>query len=393
MIQGIIVLAVIFVIVIAASGYKKAPSDIALIRTGLRPTKAFMGKAFICIPFLERVDKLILETIAVDLKTASPVPTADCIPISVDAVCVVQVDLTKDASGKQPGLDLATKNFLNKKKDAVIEKITQTLEGNMREIIASLDLKEMLSDRKKFGELVNQNVGEDLSRMGISVVSFNVQNFSDQNGVIDAMGVDNTEKIRKEAAISRAENSKEVKIKEAQAAKESNDAKVASDQAIAEKNTELEIRKAELKRQADTEKAKADSAFSIQNQEQQKVLEVARTNAEIAQQEREIELKAREAEVREKELLATVQKQADADLYQKQKQFEADTYKARQQAEAQKAQADAKLYEKQKEAEGIALVGKAEAEAIAAKGLAEAEALEKKAEAQNKMGKASITEM
>lgn len=402
---GLIAAAVLLVVILFFAGYKKAPADVAHIRSGLRKSKTFIGKAYFCIPFFERFDTLELETIAVDIKTSNPVPTADCIPIDIDAVCVIQVNTaeetilqTTDESGniveeKLNSIELAKKNFLNKDKDDIEAKITQTLEGNIREIVARMELKEMLNDRKKFGTLVNENVGEDLARMGISVVSFNVQNFTDQNNVIEALGVDNTERIRKEAAISRAVSSKEIKMAEACARKEAKDAEIAAEKEIAEKNTELAIRQAELKRQADTEKAKADSAFEIQNQEQQKVISVARTNAEIAKQEREIELKAREAEVREKELLATVQKQADAELYQKQKLYEADTYKAQQEALAQRAQADAKLYEKEKEAEGIALVGKAEAEAIAAKGLAEAEALEKKAEAQAKMGQASMLEM
>ena len=378
----------LFIIILMLVGYRKAPADVAYIRSGLRKSKVFVNKAFVCIPLLERCDKLLLETIAVDIKPKNPIPTADCIPVTVDAVCVIQVDTTSDET-----IEKASRNFLNKDDKEITEKLIQTLEGNMREIVAKLELKEMLSDRKKFGELVAQNVGDDLGRMGIKVVSFNVQNFSDEHKVIEALGVDNTERIRKEAAISKAQSQKEVRIAEAAAEKEANDAQIASQTAIAEKQTELALKKSELKIQSDTQKAKSDAAYELQKQEQEKALGVARANAEIARQEREVELKAKAAQVKEQELLASVQKQADAELYQKQKAYEADTYKAQQEALAQKAQADAKLYEKQKEAEGIALVGKAEAEAIQAKGLAEAEALEKKAEAQAKMGKASMLEM
>ena len=387
-------------------GYKKAPADVAYVRTGLRKSKTFINQSFFCIPFLETYDKLNLEAFVVNLKPTEPaIPTADCIPITVDAVCMASIDIrdsiiikVRDKDGniieeEVSSLELAKRNFLNKSTDEIKECIMKTLEGNVRSIVSEMTLKEMLNDRKKFDSLAYENAGEDLARVGIKVLTFNVQNFADRNGVIEAMGVDNTERIRKEAAISKANSLKEVKVAEALALKEANEAEVASQTDIAEKQNELVVRKAQLKIESDTQKAKSDAAYEIQKQEQQKAIVVAKTNAEIAQQEREVELKEREAQVKEKELLATVQKQADAELYQKQKSYEADTYKARQEAEARKAEADANLYAKQKEAEGIALVGKAEAEAIQAKGLAEAEALEKKAEAQAKMGKASMLEM
>ncbi len=391
---AIVVIVVILLVLLIMSGYTKAQPDRIFIRSGLRKTKEFTGKAFFKIPFLERVDKLTLELIPIDVKTSSPVPTADCIQIMVDAVCVIQVDTSIDPeTGKRTGVELAARNFLNDNLSDIEGKVRQTLEGNMREIVASMELKEMINDRKRFGSLVDANAKEDLARMGLTIVSFNVQNFKDDNKVIDNLGVNNTQRIQKDAEISRAEATRDIRIAQANAEKEAMDAKVASEQAIAEKQNELAIKKARLQADSDAERAKADAAYKIQEQEQMKTINIATTNAEIEKQRKEVELKEQLAIVTEKQLDAEERKKADADLYKKQKEYEADTYRAEQAAKAAKAQADAELYKRQKEAEGIALVGKAEAEAIAAKGLAEAEALEKKAEAQAKMGNASVLDM
>lgn len=218
--------------------------------------------------------------------------------------------------------------------------------------------------------------------MGLDIISFNVQNFVDGNEVIENLGIDNIVKIKKAAAIARAESERDIKVAQASADKESNDAAVAAQTEIAKKQNELAIKKSELQMEADTKKAMADAAYDIQKEEQRKTIEVATANADIAKQEREIELKQKEVAVTEQSLEAEVKKKA-----------EANKYAAQQQAEAQKAEAEAMRYAKEQEAAGIRAVGEAEASAIQAKGIAEAEAMEKKAEAYAKYNKAAVAEM
>lgn len=128
-------------------------------------------------------------------------------------------------------------------------------------------MKEMVSDRQKFAEKVKDNAVPDLGAMGLEIISFNVQNFVDNNEVIENLGIDNISKIKKSAAIARAESKKEVEVAKAQADKEANDARVASETEIAIKNNQLEIRKAELKKEADLKKAEADAIYKIEEQE------------------------------------------------------------------------------------------------------------------------------
>lgn len=385
--------------VILMTGYVKASPDTAIIISGLRKDpKVLIGKAGIKIPFLERKDELNLQLIPIDVKTSNAVPTADYININVDATVNVKI------SDNEERLKLAAQNFLNKQADYIGRVAREVLEGNVREIVGKMALEEMVSDRQKFAFLVKENAEPDLAAMGLDIISFNVQNFVDGNGVIENLGVDNIVKIQKNAAISRAESEKEIAKAQASAKREANEAEVNAETEIAKKRNELDIQKAELKRMADSKQAEADAAYRIQEEEQRKTVEITTANANIAKQEKEILLKQKEAEVMEQALDAQIKKkaeaekfakqqQADAQLYERQREAEAKKFETEKEAEAMKAQAEARRYTMEQEADGIRTKGIAEAEAIRAKAIAEAEGIEKKAEAMAKMGEAAVLEM
>ncbi len=399
-VPAIVVIAILTVIVaLLAAGYVKAPPDMAFIISGIKKkSKVVIGKASIRIPFFERLDKLNLRLIPIDVKTSNAVPTADYININVDATVNVKI------SNDPEKLRLAAENFLNKNTEYIAGVAREVLEGNVREIVGKMKLEEMVSDRQKFANLVKENAEPDLAAMGLDIISFNVQNFVDGNEVIENLGIDNIVKIKKAAAIARAESERDIKVAQASADKESNDAAVAAQTEIAKKQNELAIKKSELQREADTKKAMADAAYEIQKEEQRKTIEITTANADIARQEREIELKQKEVAVKEQALEAEIKKQAEADkyaaqqradaaLYQRQKEAEARQFEAQREAEARKAQAEAERFSREQEAAGIRAVGEAEASAIQAKGIAEAEAMEKKAEAYAKYNKAAVAEM
>lgn len=438
-----IALIVIVIFIIMMTGYVKASPDTAIIISGIRRNpKVLIGKAGIKVPFLERKDELNLQLISIDVKTSNAVPTADYININVDATVNVKI------SDEHEKLKLAAQNFLNKNTDYVAHVAREVLEGNVREIVGKMALEEMVSDRQKFATLVKENAEPDLAAMGLDIVSFNVQNFVDGNGVIENLGVDNIVKIQKNAAISRAESEKDIAKAQAMARKEANDAQVSSeleianaqaraqkeksivlavsereaqeakisaDTLIAQKENELAITRAELQKAADTKKAIADAAYQIQKETERKTVEITTADANIARQEKEILLKQKEAEVMEKALDAEIRKKAeaekfarqqkadaqlyeiqrnsDAQLFERQKNAEAEKFEREKEAEALRATAEAQKFAMEQEGEGIRAKGMAEAEAIRAKALAEAEGIEKKALAMQKMNEAAILEM
>ena len=390
---------VIAVIVVLCSGYLKAPPDMAYLISGVgKKPRILIGKAGIKIPFFERVDKLFLGAIQIDVKTSSSVPTAEFINVKVDSYVNVRVGQTDEM------MALAAQNFLNSDRDTIGQKVRDLLEGNIREIVGQMKLTDMVSDRKAFSEKVQENAVPDLARFGLELISFNVQNFSDENGVINDLGIDNIEQIRKAAAIAKSDAQREIAIAEAENAKQANDAKVKAAEEIAARNNDLAIKQAQLQKEADTQKAIAAAAMEIEAENQRKARGVAATNADIAKAEREAELKKQQIELKERELDALVRKQADADKYAaekkaeadlvaRQKKAEADRYEQEQKAEAEKFAALQRAEAAKAEADAIKYKAMAEAEGIAAVGAAEAEAIDKKAEAQKKMGEASILEM
>lgn len=377
----LIVALVIVCAIFLLSGYVKASPDEALIISGLHSKpRVLTGRAGFKIPFFERTDRLCLKQISVDIKTDQYIPTNDFINVKVDAVAKVRV--TDDPEG----MLLAERNFLNMSEDAIAASLQDSLQGNMREIIGTLDLRSINTDRDSFSDQVMAKASKDMEKLGIEILSCNIQNVTDEHGLITDLGMDNTSKIRKDASIAKAKADKEVAVAQAEADREANDARVRADRDIAEKQNELAIQKAQLKTVEDTERAKADAAYRIQEQEQQRTVLEAEARA-----------KSETVHVREQELAAEVKKRAEADKYKEIQEAEAAM-------EAQKRHAEAAVYAAEQEARATKLRGEAEAEAIRAKGVAEAEAikakgeaeaaaLEKRAEALQKMNQAGMAEM
>lgn len=427
------VVAAIVVVTIFALGYCKAPPDKAYIISGLKK-RTLIGRAGFRIPFFERLDIVTLELIQVDVKTKQKVPNKDFINVNVDAVVNIKVSREPDM------LALAAMNFLNASPEYICENAKEVLEGNMREIVGEMTTKEMVLNRQAFAEKVKTNAQPDLQKMGLEIVSFNVQNFSDDDHAIENLGIDNIATISKDAAIARANAEAQVEQARAKAAKEANDARVAAETEIAIRNNELEIKKADLKKQADIQVAIAEAAKGIQAEEQRKILEATSGDASIIALEKKTELSQREVAITEKKLdaeirkraeaekfatqqeadarLYTIQKNAEAELAERTRKAEATQVEAEREADATKAAADAALFQQTKEAEAkqvaaekeaaaikaiaeaekvkgeneafvIKAKGDAEADAIKAKALAEAEGLEKKADAMAKYGEAA----
>ena len=420
-IGGIILAAVIFVTVIFKAFWKVAGTNEVLIVSGLGKVKTKTGGGIFVIPVIQKVQKMTLENIQVDFTSRNEIPTKDAINILVDAVA--NMAISQDPERQK----IAASKFAGYSIEKIQEIVTPVLEGNIREIISQTYFEDLIrGDKKEFAERIQENVTPNLADMGIDLTTFNIQNYSDKKGVINDLGIENTEKIKKDASIAAAKAKAEVAIESAKADQAANDAKVAAATEIARKQTEFAIKKAELQRQADTEQAKADAAKQIEAENQRKQHEIAVANANLAKQEKEIELKEREVAIKERALEAEVKKtaeakkyaeqqDADAKLYAVQKAAEADLFERQRQAEAAKIEAEKKAEadlalataeaEAQKklaealEAEGLAKAaaakaqGLAEAEAIKAKAEAEAEGLLKKAEAMEKYGDAARQDM
>lgn len=394
-----IVVAIVVLLIFFLAGFVSAsPGEIKVI-SGPRGQRVLHGKTGWKIPVLERVDSMTAGMISVDARTSDYVPTNDYINVKVDAAVKVRIGMDRDELR-----NIATRNFLYKSTEEIADEVRDTLEGHLRAIIGQLKLSEIVTDRAKFSEMVQENATKDLEEMGLEIVAFNVQGLVDDKGVIENLGIDNTEQIRKEAAKAKAKAQQEIAQQQAESDKLANDARIAADLEIAQKQNELAKKQAALKAEADTEMAKADAAYAIQQEIQRKEIERQTAEANIVKQEKEAEVKEREVRVREQALAADIKAQADAEKYarqqaaeaeklERQAKAEAELFETQKEAEARKAQAEAEKFAQLQEAEAIEAKGKAEAEAIRLKLDAEAEGLSKKADAMKKYGEAAITEM
>lgn len=380
--MGFIIAAAVAAAVIAFCFlcYKKAPPTQAIVVTGfgLSRPKVVCGRGVFVLPIVQRADRLNMRLLKIDVKTPETgVKTKEGVSLWLDSVVTVQVysenSTVSDEEVRNAGYDdirkyinsrqqSAISNFLGMDEAHINEKINDVLQGNLREIVSEMTVDQILTNRKQMAVSVVENARPDLAKMGLEVVTFNVQDVKDavdamghNHGVIEAIGVEQEELVKKRASIAKAEAERDVSCAKAAAAMAANEKEIEAQTAIAQRNNELELAKSKLKAEADKAAADANAAGMIQTNLRAKEVKESEADAEIARQKKMVDLAAQEAEVRK--------------------------------------QADAELYRRQKEAEGIALVGKAEAEAIRQKGLAEAEAMKQKAEAYKQYNDAAVAEM
>ena len=332
---GIMVLVLVF-----ESCWRKCPPDKLMIVSGAGKMRSGSGKGTFVIPLLQRVDTLSLGAVQVQLTTENDIPTQDAILIHACAVANFQIGQTPEL------IETASKNYLNMDKEEMTRQVTEVMLGKMREVIGQMDLKELMRDRESFNAKVFDGSKDDLANLGLELRTFNVQDFSDSQGIIRSMGADQAA----EAQIRAAEE-------------------------VAIRQNQLDLKQADLKKQADKAKAEADMVKATVTAEKQRELYIAQQEAEIAAETKKVELAERQADVRERELKATVKKQAEADRYAAEQAAEADLYKRTKQAEAARIErqneSDAALYSAQKDAEGIKAKATAEAEATRLKGESE----------------------
>ena len=283
------VIVAILVLILLVKGYVNAKPNEVVVITGLRKQRHLRGKAGFMIPFVEQRSYLDIEQFSTDVRTSEAVPTLDFINVRADAAVKLKIGTTDEMIAR------AAENFLNWNTTDISNSVQDVLEGNLREVIGQMELRKMVNDRQEFASKVQDNVAPDLANMGLEVIAFTVQSFSDEGGVIDNLGIENVETIKKDALIAKAKAERERKEVEAEQDKLANDKRVAADLEIAQKQNELKLKQAALKQEADIAQAKADAAKGIEAEVQRREQERVAAEANIMKQEKEAEVKEREA--------------------------------------------------------------------------------------------------
>src|SRR5271169_6266763 len=307
-------LALLIAISRFAKNYIKVPPNAVAIFSGRKHKlpdgrtvgyRMVRGGAAFRWPLMEQVDYLSLNVITIPLEIKRAY-TLKGVPISVKAVANVKIR-SDDTS-----LDAAVQRFLGMAPDAIQRVIFQTLEGHLRAILGTLTVEEVNSDRQSFAQKLTSEAAQDLERMGIGVDVLTVQEISDEEGYLDALGKKRTAEVKRDGTIGEAEATRDSKIKSAMAMQEGEKAKFDSDANIAGAQREFNIKQAQFLAEVETQKAMAAQAGPLAQAKARQQVVVEEVRVERMRTQEQIAVQEQEVQRKQKELEATIIKSAEA---------------------------------------------------------------------------------
>ncbi|HSV73677.1 MAG TPA: SPFH domain-containing protein [Chthonomonadales bacterium] len=393
-------------------------------RIGFRIVK---GGGSLVNPLTERVEVMSLELITLDIVTPE-MYTKMGVPIKVDGVAQIKV------RGDDVSIRTAAEQFLNKTREEIKQIAYQTVAGHLRAILGTLTVEEVYAAHDTFAQRVAEVSAGDLTNMGLEVVSFTIREISDSRGYLEAIGKTRIAQVKRDAQIGEAEANRDATIRSAQAQQAASIAKFEAETKIAEADRDYSLKVQDYNAAVNQKKAEADLAYDLQRYKTEQAVREQAVQVQIVEKMKQTELEDKEISRRERELIATVQRPAEAertriqtiaeaeqfrlkatalgqaeaskttgfaqaDVVQKSGQSEAEANRVRGLVEAEvnkaKALADATAIEARglAEAKAIEAKGLAEAESVRARGLAEATAMSKRAEAFRAYNEAAVAQM
>src|SRR5450432_2048176 len=380
-IAGLMILAIIFLMAMFAKLFRKAGPHEAIIVYGFRGTRVVKGRGTVIFPMVESARGLSLELMSFDVAPKQDLYTRQGVAVTVEAVAQIKVKSDPES------ILTAAEQFLTKSPDEREGLIRLVMEGHLRGIIGQLTVEEIVKQPEMVGERMRSTCADDMTKMGLEVISFTIKEVRDKNEYITNMGRPDIARIRRDAEVATAEAERDIAIKRAEATRASAVAKAQADQERvfaetaslakqAEAERDLDIKKASYLEMTKKAQATADKAYEIEtNVMQQQVIAEA---VKVQQIEREAQVMVQDAEIkrRERELIATVLKPAE---------IERQRIETIANAERQRF-----ISEAEGRASSIRAQGEAEAEIIFKKGEAEAKAMNVKAEAFQEYNQAAV---
>jgi flotillin len=335
------------------------------------------GGAALRFPLLEKVDYLSLNVLTIPLEIRRAY-TAKGVPVSVKAVANVKI------RSDETSLQAAAERFLGMTHDQMQRVVFQTLEGHLRSILGTLTVEEINCDRQSFAQKLTSEAAADLEKMGLGVDVLTIQEISDEEGYLDALGKRRTAEVKRDATIGEAEATRDAKIKSSLALQEGERARFAADAEIAQAHRDFMIRQAQYQAEVETQKARAAQAGPLAEAAARQAVVAEEVKIERSRTQEMIAVQEQEVQRKQKELQATVIKPADAQREAAIVKAEAAKQSAVLEAEGRRAAmiavAEAEQERLRKEGTGRAAAveaeGRAEAAKIEAIGLAQAKAIE-----------------
>jgi len=380
---GLLVLLVIFAMTVIARMYRKAGPNEALIVYGMGGTHVYSGRGAIIFPMVQTCRDLSLELMSFDVAPQQSLYTNQGVAVTVEAVAQIKVKSDKES------ILTAAEQFLSKRPEQRESLIRLVMEGHLRGIIGQLTVEQIVKEPEMVGDRMRSTCADDMSKMGLEVVSFTIKEVRDKNEYITNMGRPDIARIKRDAEVAAAEADRDIAIKRAEATRAAAVAKAQADQERvaaetasmakqAEAQRDLDIKKANYLEMSKKAQATADKAYEIETNVMQQ--QVVTEGVRVQQVERESQVKVQDAEIerRERELIATVLKPAEIERQRIETLANAERQRLMTEAEGR--------------ASAIRAQGEAEAEIIFKKGEAEAKAMNIKAEAFQEYNQAAVVD-
>lgn len=406
----VVMLSVIIAAALFSRNYLKVPPNLVAVLSGRKRKlpdgrlvgyRMVRGGAALRIPLLEKVDYLSLNVITIPLEIRRAY-TIQGVPVSVKAVANVKI------RSDETSLHAAAERFLGMTHDDIQQVIFQTLEGHLRSILGTLTVEEVNSDRNSFAQKLTSEAANDLEKMGLGVDVLTIQEVSDDEDYLNALGKRRTAEVKRDAIIGEAEATRDSKIRSASALQEGERAKLVAEAEIAQSQRDLQIRQAQYQAEVQTEKARAEQAGPLAQAKARQSVVAEEVKVERQRTQELISVQEQEVLRKQKELEATVLKPAEAErqarVVRAQAEKEASVLEAEGKRQALISLAEAELERLRKEGAGraaalesegraeaakIEAIGLAQARAIEAQGVAEATAIERKAQAWKQFNEAA----
>jgi len=377
------VAAVLLLMGLFAKLYRKAGPHEALVVYGFRGTRVVKGHGTVILPMVENCRELSLELMSFDVAPQQDLYTKQGVAVTVEAVAQIKVKSDPES------ILTASEQFLTKTPPDREALIRLVMEGHLRGIIGQLTVEEIVKQPEMVADRMRSTCADDMNKMGLEVISFTIKEVRDKNEYITNMGRPDIARIKRDADVASAEADRDTAIKRALAQREAAVAKAQADQERvaaetasqarqAEAQRDLEVKKAQYTELVKRQQAQADKAYEIQTNVMQQL--VTAEAVRVLQVEKEQQVKVQEAEIlrREKELIATVLKQAEIERQRIETLANAERQRLTVEAEGR--------------ASAIRAQGEAEAEIIFKKGDAEARAMNVKAEAYQEYNQAAVVD-
>jgi len=382
-VAGLCILVVFLIFGIFARLYQKAGPNEALVVYGIRGTRVIKGHGTVILPLVENSRQLSLELMSFDVAPQQDLYTRQGVAVTVEAVAQIKVKSDPES------ILTASEQFLTKSPEEREGLIRLVMEGHLRGIIGQLTVEEIVKQPEMVSDRMRSTCADDMNKMGLEVISFTIKEVRDKNEYIANMGRPDVARIKRDADVAAAEAERDTAIKRAMAQREAAVAKAQADQERvtaetaslakqAEATRDLDIKRAQYLEMTKKQQAQADKAYEIQTNVMQQ--QVIAEQVKVQQVEKQGQVKVQEAEIsrREKELIATVLKQAEIERQRIETLAQAEKQRLTMEAEGKAA--------------SIQKQGEAEAAIILAKGQAEAKAMNVKAEAYQEYNQAAVVD-